>query len=281
MNLNEAIEKRFGLPSEIGKTVESNPTLDSILNRRSVREFSDTPIDGDLMKTLLAAAFSAPSKSDLQQARVVWIKELALKQAIADLSPHLQAYIARAPEFLVWCGDNTLSHRLAETHDHAYANNHLDQFMNPAVDAGIAMAVFMCAAESMGLACCPVSSIRDTPYELAKLLKLPQFVFPVAGLVLGYPPKNDESFHSMRLPLAVTVMENEYRQDADVILSQVEDYSRRREASRNTPDSAQREPGIFGIGEEYGWTEDKSRQYSLPARTDWGDFIKSQGFKLE
>jgi len=281
MNINEAIVKRFGLPTEIGKTVESNTTLDSILNRRSMREFSDTPIDGDLMNTLLAAAFSAPSKSDLQQARVIWIKDPKLKQAIADLSPHVQAYIARAPEFLVWCGDNTLSHRLAETHNHTYVNNHLDQFMNPAVDAGIAMTLFMCAAESVGLGCCPVSSIRDTPNELAKLLKLPQFVFPVAGLVIGYPPENDASFHSMRLPLSVSVMENEYRSDADVILSEVEDYSRRREADKNTPDSAQIEPGIYGIAKDYGWTEGKTRQYGLPARANWGDFIKSQGFNLE
>jgi len=69
MDINKAIEKRFGLPTEVGKTVEPTPILHSILNRRSIREFSNTPVNEDVMKTLLAAAFSAPSKSDLQQAR--------------------------------------------------------------------------------------------------------------------------------------------------------------------------------------------------------------------
>jgi hypothetical protein len=71
MGLNSAVEKRFGLPTEVGMTVQSNSTLLSILERMSVRQFSSQRIDADLMRTLLAAAFSAPSKSDLQRARVL------------------------------------------------------------------------------------------------------------------------------------------------------------------------------------------------------------------
>lgn len=281
MNLNTAIEQRFGVPSETGHTVESNPTLESILTRRSLRNFADHQIDPDLMNTLLAAALSAPSKSDLQQARIIWVKDQTLKVAIAELSPDLHGFVARAPEFLVWCGDNTLCHRLAETHGHTYVNNHLDQFMNPAVDAGISLATFMCAAESVGLACCPVSSIRDTPFKLAELLQLPKFVFPVAGLVVGYPREEDQGNISLRLPPSVMVMTNTYTEDVAGTLEQVEDYSRRREAQRPTPPESQRLVELYGEAPEYGWSEDKSRQYAQPARTDWGDFIRKQGFSLE
>ncbi len=160
-------------------------------------------------------------------------------------------------------------------------NNHLGQFMNPAVDAAIAMTTFMCAAESKGLSCCPVSSIRDTPFELARLLHLPRFVFPVAGLVVGHAVEDALALQSLRLPQSVTVMVNEYRSDPENILAEVEDYSARREAARPTSPDAQRHREAFGVAPTYGWTEDKTRQYALPARTDWGDFIRSQGFELE
>jgi nitroreductase/FMN reductase [NAD(P)H] len=75
MNLNQAIVNRFGLPTDVGTELEPNATLDAILNRRSVREFSGAPVRRDLMNTLLAGAFSAPSKSDLQQARVIWVTD--------------------------------------------------------------------------------------------------------------------------------------------------------------------------------------------------------------
>jgi nitroreductase/FMN reductase [NAD(P)H] len=281
MSLNADIQKRFGLPTETGKTVESNQTLDLIFNHRSVREFSDQLVDEDLMRTLLAAAFCCPSKSDLQQARVLWIRDPEIKKAIADLSPELHPWIATAPEFLIWCGDNSVCHGIAETHGHPYVNNHLDQFMNPAVDAGIAMATFLWAATSKGLRCCPVSSIRNTPRELADILKLPKLVFPVAGLVVGYPCDGEEGVISMKLPPTVTIMENEYRQDGYDILKDVEDYSRRRTEAQPQQFEKQRAEPRFGRSEEYGWSEDKARQYGLFERANWGEFIRSQGFKLD
>ena len=126
-----------------------------------------------------------------------------------------------------------------------------------------------------------MSSIRDTPFKLASLLKLPKFVFPVAGLVVGYPSQEDTSPLSLRLPLAVTVMVDEYRVDPERILEEVEDYSARREALRPTAPELQRGPEDFGVAESYGWTEDKTRQYAKPARTDWGEFIRRQGFLLD
>lgn len=281
MSLSPDIEQRFGLSTQVGEKTEGNETLDTIFKHQSYREFAETQVSEDLMQTLLRAAFSAPSKSDLQQARAIWIRDHAVKQSIADLSPTLQSWIASAPEFVVWCGDNTLSHLLAKEHDHPYVNNHLDQFMNPAVDAGIAMTTFIWAAESKGLGCCPVSSIRNTPFELAKILNLPKHVFPVAGLVVGYPAEGDDSGISMRLPASVSIMENSYRGNQESIVREVEDYSERRQAQNPVPPEEQRATETFGVAQEYGWTEDKTRQYAQPERAEWGDFIKSQGFQLK
>lgn len=281
MSLSHKIEERYGLPTTVGSSIETNETLNTIFNHRSFRDFSQRQVDPDLMRILFSAAFSAPSKSDLQQARVIWVRDQHIKDEIAATNPDLHGWIASAPEFIVWLGDNSLCQYLAEVHGNEYVNNHLDQFMNPAVDAGIVLATFLVAAESKGLGCCPVSSIRNTPTEIAEILKLPEFVFPVAGMVLGYPAENEGSPVTMRLPQALTVMENSYTVSEEEAVELAEDYSLRRAAQSTGELSEQRAVEIFGISDNYRWSEDKTRQYGLPERADWGAFIKAQGFSLD
>jgi nitroreductase/FMN reductase [NAD(P)H] len=275
MSINQLIGQRFGLPSEIASNVAANKTLNDILNRRSQRRYKPDPVCEDLLQILLATAFSAPSKSDLQQACMIRVKDPDKQQRIAALSIDL-TWIADAPLFMIWCGDNRRIRRLAEQRRHPFANDHLDAFMNAAVDAGIAMQTFIIAAESVGLGCCPVSQVRDHIDALSAELKLPQWVFPVAGLCVGWPA--GEGRISLRLPLSVTVHENHF-DDSDM-LAQVAAYDRRREAIEQTPPHKQREVERFGVSNDYGWSENRTRQYAIPARTDFGRYIRDQGFDL-
>ena len=77
MSINRHVRPRFGLVSEIGGSTEDNAMVEKILTRRSHRAFSDEAISEDLLKTLFATAFSAPSKSDLQQACVIHVQDKA------------------------------------------------------------------------------------------------------------------------------------------------------------------------------------------------------------
>lgn len=275
MSINRHIHSRFGLPSEVGKTVEDNPTITSILSRRSHRAFTTDPVSADLLDTLLAAAFSAPSKSDLQQACAIHIQDKAKQQRIANFS-HQTNWIAEAPVFLVWCGDSRRIRRLADWRGHAFANDHLDAFMNAAVDAGICMQTFIVAAESFGLGCCPVSEIRDHIQLLSDELELPQHVFPVAGLCVGWPAH--QSSISMRLPTTTTVKINSYTDEN--LIEEISDYDTRREETEKTPPGQQRYVKEFGVSSNYGWSENRTRQYAKPAREDFGTFIRKQGFDL-
>ncbi len=36
----------------------------------------------------------------------------------------------------------------------------------------------------------------------------------------------------------------------------------------------------FGVSTDYGWSENRTRQYNVPARTDFGRYIRDQGFDL-
>ena len=276
MNLNQLIQDRFGLDCDTGQSVEDNGTLGGILCRRSFRRFRDEEVSADLLDTLFATAFSAPSKSDLQQACVIHVCDRDRQRRIATMKESTR-WAAEAPVFLVWCGDSRRIRRLADWRGHPFANDHLDAFMNAAVDAGIAMQTFIVAAESVGLGCCPISEIRDHVQALSDELELPRYVFPVAGLAVGWP--RGEAPLSIRLPPSVTVMTDRY--DDEKMIDEVSAYDRRREAAAPTPPERQRHVEEFGIAEDYGWSEHRTRQCAHPARADFGAYIRAQGFNLE
>jgi nitroreductase len=275
MSVNHHIQFRFGLATETGKSIEGNETITSILSRRSHRDFKADKVSQDLLDTLLATAFSAPSKSDLQQACVIHIQDKIKQRRIANASPKTR-WVENAPVFLVWCGDSRRIRKLADWRGHPFANDHLDAFMNAAVDAGICMQTFIVAAESFGLGCCPVSEIRDHIHLLSDELELPQHVFPVAGLCVGWPRL--QSNISMRLPMTTTVKINTY-DDGDLI-EEVSGYDNRREKIEKTLPEQQRQVEEFGVSPNYGWSENRTRQYSRPARDDFGSYIRTQGFNL-
>ena len=150
MSINRLIQSRFGLPTDTGKSIEGNETIENILSRRSHRAFTGEAVPADLLDTLLAAAFSAPSKSDLQQACVIHVRDRDKQDRIANASEKT-GWVAQAPVFLVWCGDSRRIRKLSQWRGHPFANDHLDAFMNAAVDAAICMQTFIIAAESRGL----------------------------------------------------------------------------------------------------------------------------------
>jgi nitroreductase/FMN reductase [NAD(P)H] len=275
MSINHHIQSRFGLPTETGKSVEGNETVINILTRRSHRAFKTDEISQDLLDTLLATAFSAPSKSDLQQACVIHVQDKSKQERIAYASPKTR-WVADAPVFLVWCGDSRRIRKLSDWRGHPFANDHLDAFMNAAVDAGICMQTFLIAAESFGLGGCPVSEIRDHIQLLSDELELPQHVFPVAGLCVGWPLDKPEI--SMRLPMTTTVKTDTY--DDGNLIEEVAAYDIRREAKEKTKPEQQRYVDEFGVSRDYGWSENRTRQYSRPARDDFGTYIRKQGFNL-
>ena len=136
--------------------------------------------------------------------------------------------------------------------------------MNAAVDAGIVMTTFIHAAEAAGLGCCPISSVRNRAQAVSDLLGLPDWVFPLAGLCVGYPA--EAGTITSRLPLDVTVHVDRY--DENGIAAKIDSYDRRRDARQPYP--KQRDVERFGKAEFYGWSEDKARQYAEPQRADFG-----------
>ena len=271
----DLIEDRFGLPTEAGRDLPAEGTVAQILGHRTQRRYRPDPVPENVLDVLLAAALSAPSKSDLQQVAIVLVKDREKQTTIGRWIPDMP-WIAQAPLFMVFCGDHRRMRRVAELRHRPFPNDTLDMFMNAAVDTGLVLQNFITAAEALGLGCCPISVVRNHVEKLAALLELPPGVFPVAGLCVGDP--SQPGWISMRLPPAVTVHTDRY-DDRD-LPARLEAYDRRREARHATPRESQRFADRFGYTEPYGWSEDKARQYSVPERHNFGPFVRGHGFAL-
>ena len=274
------IEQRFGIPPSEGvRDAPERPgetAIVRILERRTHRGYRDEPVDEALVETLLACALSASSKSDLQQASIVRVRSPVAQAEIASWLPAMP-WIGEAPLFLVFCGDNLRLRRAAALRGKPFPNDNVDMFMNSAVDAALAMQTFTLAAEAAGLGCCPISEVRTHIDRLTALLCLPAGVFPIAGLCAGWPQR--EGYVSLRIPPALAVHEDAY--DAAGVEEKLEAYDRRRDARYRIPADRQREVERFGVADFYGWSEDKARQYSRPARPGFRAYLRRQGFALE
>lgn len=272
--LQDAIRQRFGLTIAEVSSVPHTDELVRLLQHRSHRAYTDRGVDDALLQLLYACALSAPTKSDLQQADIVRVADPSKRRVIADLIDDM-SWVRAAPVFLVFCGNNRRIRQVSALRGKPFANDHLDAFFNAAVDAAIVLSTFIHAASAVGLGCCPISAIRDHADTISQLLELPQWVFPVAGLCVGYPAK--PGYISPRLPLNVTVHTDRF--DESELQRTIDDYDHRRHSQQ--PYAGQRNVDRFGRAQFYGWSEDKARQYAHPQRERFGHYVRAQGFNLD
>jgi nitroreductase len=271
-SISESLNRRFGEMLPVDDTLAGLDELARLAGRRVQRRTTDRAVDPELLRLLCACALSAPSKSDLQQADIVIVNK-ADQAVIADLIPD-QPFIRTAPVFLVFLANGRRLPEISKMRGKPFSNDHLDQFFNAAVDAGIVLATFIRAADAVGLGTCPISVIRDHSAKVSEMLRLPQRVIPVAGMTVGWPA--DAGHISPRLSLPCTVHDGKY--DEGDLAARIDAYDRRRAAIHPYKP---RDPARWSDVSFYGWSEDKARQYGVPQRADFGAFVRRKGFKLD
>jgi hypothetical protein len=186
-------------------------------------------------------------------------------------------WIANAPVFFVFLGDARRLQRIGEMRGKPVRNGTLEGFFNASIDAALAMQVMVLCAESAGLGVCPISVIRNEVDKVAAVLGLPDLVFPVAGLCLGYPQA--EGYVSLRLPRVATTHCDRY--DDSELASAVDDYDRRRNELHAIPKDQQRSNAEFGEAAFYGWSEDKARQAAKAEGAAFPPYLRSHGFSFD
>ncbi len=274
MDDQNPVQGRYGLDLDLPDDIPAS--VRALLQRRVIRKFTSDPISDKTMSLLLSAAQSAPTKSNLQQYSILIIRDVSIRDRVADLVPSMP-WMKTAPVIAVFLGDVRRIRRLAELRGHAYQNNNADTFMNAAVDAALAMQCFITAADHMGLGTCPISYVRNRIDDLAEILALPKGVFPIAGLCVGYP--DDAGYVSMRLPQKIVVHQDQY-DDRDLEVD-IEDYDDRAHERFALSPAKQRHTDKYGVLEKCTWSENVSRQLSLPEREGFAAFLKRQGIDLD
>lgn len=235
--------------------------IERMLDHRTCRRFSDRPVEDELLDLLLATTLSTPSKSDLQQCTVIVIDDEKNRRAIADLIPSMP-WVIESPRFLVFCGDSRRIRQIANRAGVEFANDHLDAFLNAASDAAMHLSTFIWAAESVGLGTCPISVVRNHIDEVSAILDLPDHVFPLAWMCVGWPERLGPL--SPRLPTSITVHRDRYDDhDIDALIA---DYDRHRQDARPTG----------GV-----WSAEKAAMAARAERTQLARFLRSKRFCLD
>lgn len=176
-----------------------NDTIKLIQNHRSIRSYLDKDVPEEIIDEILISAQSMPNSINAQQTSVIVVRDTEKKAKISELAGG-QPWIAAAPVFLVFVMDFHKTNLAGKKTGMAQViHESIEGTMVGTFDAGLAMGAAIIAAESLGLGIVPIGGIRKSPEELIKLLELPEYTYPVAGLVVGYPAGNSKK--KPRLPL--------------------------------------------------------------------------------
>lgn len=189
-----------------------NPTIEGLLAHKSVRAYLPDSLADGVLETLVAAAQSAATSSNLQLWSVVAVEDQDRKARLADLAGG-QAHIRQAPVLLVWLADLARAERITQQAGQGReALDYLESFLVAAVDAALAAQAAVVALESLGLGSVYIGAIRNRPEEVAAELGLPPLVLPVFGLVVGHPDPAAQAAVKPRLPQAAVLHRETYDQ---------------------------------------------------------------------
>ena len=276
IDIKDLIKSRYAHESDLKKSFEMPNNISRRILRKSCRKFKKSKVKKEILISLIASAQAAPSKSNLQQYSILLIKNKEIKNKLSKLLGKT-AWALEAPLFFLFLADIRRNQIITEYKGYEYKNNSIDYFMNAVIDASLAMQNFINSAEEFGLGICPISMVRNHLEEVKKMCHLPEGVFPIAGLSVGWPDENNEV--SIRLPMKVVFHENIYN-DKDM-LKQIDHYDQTIECVQPIPKSKQRHVNVYGFNKKNTWSENISRQMSLPERKEFKKWLKSHGFNLD
>jgi nitroreductase len=248
--------------------VDTTETLDLLRSHRSIRQFEDRPLTDELVRVIVACGQAAASSSNVQAVSVIQVKSPESRARLAELAGN-QAYVANAGAFLVYCADLHRPAAACASRGGQFEPGMTEHFIIATVDVALSAQTAVIAAESMGLGICYIGALRNNPAEVSKILQLPDQVYPVFGLCLGYPAYRPEQYPDVkpRLPVDAVLMQEVY--DTEHQAAHIDDYDR-------TLSDYYRSRS--GGNKDSDWSSEMRSLVGKEARPHMRDFLAERGF---
>jgi nitroreductase len=171
----------------------TNPMIEAMMNRKSIREYTDKWPSDEVLTTIVRAGQQAPFSYQLCS---------LLLSRKRDRNPF------RAPLLFTICVDSHRLELVMARRNWQMVTNDLSLLFFGIQDAALVAENMVIAAESLGLGSC---FLGDAPYHAPAIIKeyrLPKRVFPLVQLAMGYPAENPPP--RPRYPLDFTLFEDAY-----------------------------------------------------------------------
>lgn len=249
----------------------TNPILETLMNRKSIRKYTSQVPSDDVIHTIVRAGQQAP---------------FAFQLCSVLLSRQRDQHPWEAPLYFIICVDLYRFERIMELRGWQTVTNDLFVLLLGIQDASLMAENMVIAAESLGLGSCFLGDVANQGIEIAEQYRLPERVFPLVGLVMGYPAENPPP--RPRYPLEFTLIENEYPCFDEAALREAmrvmdegylaQDYYRTVNYIIPLEDNRS-ETYTF---DTYSWTEHISRKLGLWWKSPRKvlKVLKSRGFKI-
>lgn len=246
------------------KTVE-----ECVLERRSVRRYERREIEPEKLNFIYEAIRHIATSYNGQQYSVISVTDQSRKEELYEITQQKQ--IKTCAVFLVFCVDYHKIRIGAERKgiDFPPFTDTLDGLMVGMIDASMAMQTAAIAAEAQGLGCCSVGYARTAdPARIAELLRLPQGVFVVCGLTIGYPAEQPDV--KPKQPRSLIIHENHYH--TENVSGELLDYDQ--EVSCYNGCRA-------GMPTSNDWITHIVDYYRMAMQYDQLAYVREQGFNLK
>ncbi len=244
-----------------------NNVIELLKSHRSIRKFKPDPVAQEIVEELILAGQSAATSSFIQACTVIQVTDPACREELCAAAAG-QLYVKESPVFLVFCADMQRHQLACDMHEAEMLSGFTEQFLTASVDCALFAQNVVVAAESMGLGGCYIGAIRNKIAEVDKLLRLPDKVYPVFGMCLGYPAQDPEI--KPRLPVEVILKQQRYSNDNErQLITDYDEQVRRYYRTRT------------GGTKDNSWSEQISDMLVKEARPHMLPFLQSKGFLLK
>ena len=243
-----------------------NEVIKLLQSHRSVRKFTDQIIEQSLLEELVKCGQSAATSSFIQACTVIQVEDPLSRQQLVSLAGN-QPYIATAARFIVFCADMKRHQLACDMHQADMLNGYTEQFITATIDCALFAQNVLTGAQSLGIEGVFIGGIRNQIEAVSDLLGLPDLVYPVFGMCLGYPAQNPEV--KPRLPLSVVLKKDKYDDEQDeATIREYDELVREYYRTRT------------GGNKDTAWSEQISDMLVKEARPHMLEYLKSRGYLI-